>query len=70
MDYVTKLDSARNTLTTFARAAETAHPGNSHAYVAGYLESAMAHALANMSDTMYADEMKLLNMAIKNCKEK
>lgn len=68
MDFVTKLDSARNTLKTFANAAEARHRHNAHAYVAGYLESAMTYTLARMSDEMFADEMKILNNAIKNLK--
>jgi hypothetical protein len=69
MDFVTKLDSARNTLKAFAHAAEAMHPHNGQAYVAGYLESAMTYALANMSDEMFADEMKLLNNAITNLQD-
>tara|TARA_Y100000389_G_scaffold181867_1_gene197967 strand:+ start:701 stop:910 length:210 start_codon:yes stop_codon:yes gene_type:complete len=68
MDFVTKLDSAKHTLTAFANAAQRQHPENHNAYVAGYLESAMAYAMANMSDQMFADEMKLLNKTIKRLK--
>ena len=68
MDFVTKLDSAKHTLTAFANAAQRRHEENYNAFVAGYLESAMAYAMANMSDEMFADEMERLNKTIKRLK--
>ena len=57
MTLLEKMTEARAALKSFAKAAELAHPQHGCAYVAGYLESAMAFAMADMDEETYTSEL-------------
>ena len=60
MDMKTKMSVARMVLSDLSKSATNKYGDNNHAYVAGYLESAMVYLLADLSDEAYDNQITML----------
>ena len=60
MDMKTKMSVARMVLSDLSKSATNKYGDNNHAYIAGYLESAMVYLLADLSDEAYDNQITML----------
>ena len=60
MDMKTKMSVARMVLSDLSKNAMNKYGDNNHAYIAGYLESAMVYLLADLSDEAYDNQITML----------
>ena len=55
-----KMAVARLVLSDLSKSATNKYGDNNHAYIAGYLESAMVYLLADLSDEAYDDQIAMI----------
>lgn len=60
MDTKNKKSVARLVLSDLSKSATNKYGDNNHAYIAGYLESAMASVLADLSDEAYDEQIAMI----------
>lgn len=60
MNMKTKMSVARMVLSDLSKSATNKYGDNNHAYIAGYLESAMVYLLADLSDEAYDNQITML----------
>ena len=60
MNTKNKMSVARLVLSDLSKSATNKYGDNNHAYIAGYLESAMVYLLADLSDEAYDNQITML----------
>ena len=60
MNSKNKMSVARLVLSDLSKNATNKYGDNNHAYIAGYLESAMVYLLADLSDEAYDEQIAMI----------